>query len=75
MRDWLSNLLSEGQGEPSIRRLALAIAVLLVAALCIVGLWRPVPETIKDLALGLMGAAFVAVTAGRFAEGMDKRGE
>jgi hypothetical protein len=73
MKDWLSMLLSEAPGEPSIRRVALAGAMALALAVGAAGIFRPVDEGTRNFALALVGAALGAVTAGRFAEALEKK--
>jgi hypothetical protein len=65
-------LLSEGDGEPSLRRFLCFVATLVGLGLCF---WPGLTSNGKDLAIFVVTSAFAAVTAGRFAEGMDKRGE
>jgi hypothetical protein len=71
MLSWLSLLLSEAPGEPSIRRVLCAIVTLTCCALCF---WPGLTALGKDLAAVALVTAFGAVTAGRFAEAMDRRG-
>jgi hypothetical protein len=74
MLSWLSLLLSEAPGEPSIRRVLCLLAFLLGAAMCLLGLRHEIPAAAKDIAMLLITLAFGALTAGRFAEAMDKTG-
>jgi hypothetical protein len=74
MLSWLSMLLSEAPGEPSIRRAALAFALLLAAAVCLIDVLARDGDTAGTVAIATVTAAFAAATAGRFAEAMDRNG-
>jgi dipeptide/tripeptide permease len=71
MLKWLSRLLSEGDGEPSLRRYLCFGAFLLCCSLCLLGLKFEMSGSVKDLATTMIVTSFSAVTVGRFAEAMD----
>jgi len=71
---WLLGMLSEAPGEPSVRRCAFAFVVFCSMALCFFGLAYKISDNVRIIALALITATATSVTAGRFAEGMDKRG-
>jgi len=68
----LASALQEEDGSWSIRRLVFAASFLLVAILCLASPWLPIQDNTKTVALALIGAAFTSVTAGRFAEALDR---
>jgi len=68
----LATAFQEEDGSWSIRRIVFAASFLLVAILCLASPWLPIQDNTKTVALALIGAAFTSVTAGRFAEAMDK---
>jgi hypothetical protein len=72
MLNWLSLLLSEAPGEPSLRRVLCLAAFIFGCALCLLGLRFEISPGVRDLAIFIVTAAFGAVTAGRFAEAIDK---
>ena len=71
-RPWYQSALQESPGEYSIRRIVFALTFVLVAALCILGIWWPITDNLHAIILTLIGSAFGMVTVGRFAEAMDK---
>jgi hypothetical protein len=71
MLNWLSLLLSEAPGEPSIRRVLCALATLVGLGLCFC---PGLTSNGKDVAIFIIMSAYAAMTAGRFAEAMDQRG-
>jgi len=74
MKKYILDMMSEAPGEPSVRRWAFAFVILSCVILCFAGLRWKIPDNVKNIALALIAAATTGVTAGRFAEGMDKRG-
>ena len=72
VRRWYQSALQESPGEYSIRRIVFALTFVLVAALCLAGLWWPISGELQAIVITLIGAAFGTVTVGRFAEAMDK---
>jgi hypothetical protein len=72
MLSWLSALLSEAPGEPSLRRVLCLAAFLFGCALCLLGLRYEIGPGVRDVAIFIVTAAFGAVTAGRFAEALDR---
>jgi uncharacterized membrane protein len=75
MFSWLSLLLSEAPGEPSIRRVLCLCAFLFGCALCLLGLRYEISGSVKDIAIFMLTSAFGAVTAGRFAEAIERNRE
>jgi len=75
MRNWLSELLSESPGEPSIRRVVFALSFLFGAALCFVGLWTDIPSNVSTLAITIIGAAFGVMGVGRITEAFEDKGD
>lgn len=73
MGNWISLLLSEAPGEPSIRRVVFALAFVFGAALCFLGVWTDIPSSVERIAITIISAAAGAVGAGRFAEAMERR--
>jgi len=72
MIDYIRRMLSEGDGEPSVRRHAFAYALLLVSALCFLDFWRPMSAFTKDMVTTVFVTVAALLGAGRFAEAMDK---
>jgi len=72
MIDYIRRMMSEGDGEPSVRRHAFAYALLLVSALCFLDFKWPMSAFTKDLATTVFVTVAAILGAGRFAEAMDK---
>jgi hypothetical protein len=66
-------LLSEGEGEPSTRRVLCVTVTLLCCVLCLLGLKYGIDGGVKDLATMMLTITFGAMTAGRFAEAIERK--
>jgi len=69
---WVSIMLSERPGEPSIRRVLCLCAFLFGVSMCYFGLKHEISDSVKTITITILSLAFGALTAGRFAEAMDK---
>jgi hypothetical protein len=65
---WHKQMLSEGDGEPSVRRYVFFITFLFSMAICATGLWVEIPMAVETLTITMIGTSTGAVTVGRFAE-------
>jgi hypothetical protein len=72
-RKWLSELFCEEPGEPSIRRVVFALSFLFAVVVCFMGLRVPVSDSVKDIVITIITAAFSVMGIGRIAEALDKR--
>jgi len=69
---WLSEMLCEEPGEPSIRRVVFLLSFLFAVIICFIGLKFPVSETVERIVITIITAAFGVVGLGRFAEALDR---
>jgi hypothetical protein len=67
-QSWLKHLLSEGDSEPSVRRVVFFLTFLFSMAICAAGLWVEIPTAVETLTITMIGTSTGAVTVGRFAE-------
>jgi hypothetical protein len=72
MLKWLSEMLCEEQGEPSIRRVIFALSFVFAVVICFIGLKIQISETVERIVITIVTAAFGVVGIGRFAEAMDR---
>lgn len=73
MRAYVKRMLSEGDGEPSLRRHLCLYAFIFGCGLCVGGLWRDIGPGTRELATVIVLSAFGAVGVGRFAEALDSK--
>jgi hypothetical protein len=66
-------MFEEAPGQTSIRRIVFAIVMLAAMIMCFSGFRWPIQDNARIVALAAIAAAATGVTAGRFAEGMDRR--
>jgi hypothetical protein len=67
-KSWLARLVSEGDNEPSIRRVAFGASILFAMAVAAAGLWVEIPGYVETITITIVSATGIGVTAGRFAE-------
>jgi hypothetical protein len=72
MSKWLSALLCEAPGEPSVRRVVFALSFVFAVVICFIGLKIQISETVERIVITIVTAAFGVVGIGRFAEAMDR---
>ena len=75
MGEWLKDAFSRSSDGAVVRRSVFALSFLLGFALCFVSFWRDMPPNALTLALTMIGAATAAVTGGRFARAIERKGD
>jgi hypothetical protein len=75
MLNWLSLLFSEGEGEPSIRRVVFFLSFIFGVVLCLIGFWCDISPPVERVAITIIGAAFGVMGVGRIAEAVERQGK
>jgi len=74
MREWLSLMLSEAPGEPSVRRVVFFVVFVSAILLWVLGIFVTVPPDVWDVVKTTILAASSVMGVGRVAEIFERRG-
>lgn len=75
MRNWISLMLSEAPGEPSVRRVVFFIAFWITAAIELLGIWFPPSDALANLVITVFITCAGTVGIGRVGEALERRSE
>jgi hypothetical protein len=72
---WLKRMLSEGDGEPSVRRVVFFLSFVFGVAFCIANRQIEISNGIKEIAITIITASFSVMGLGRVAEALETKWE
>jgi hypothetical protein len=74
-KSWLKRLLSEGDGEPSVRRVVFFLSFLFGAVFCVAYREAEISDSVKEIVITIITGSFSVMGLGRVAEALESKWE
>jgi hypothetical protein len=74
-KSWLKRLLSEGDGEPSVRRVVFFMSFLFGVFFCVAYREAEISNNVKEIVITIISGSFGVMGLGRVAEALETKWE